>query len=58
MPCARPAGVWRAHLISRAAETQRFVLAATRDGYLSQQRTDLISVSYHAAGTQPADRSG
>ena len=25
---AEPAGVWRAHLISRAAETQRFVLAA------------------------------
>jgi predicted amidohydrolase len=95
---AEPPGVWRAHLISRAAETQRFVLAAnvagqaqhcpsmivsprgqvlaeardgapamlrhtidlaaTRDGYLSQQRTDLISVSYHTAGTQPAERSG
>jgi omega-amidase len=25
---AEPPGVWRAHLISRAAETQRFVLAA------------------------------
>ena len=25
---AQPAGVWRAHLISRAAETQRFLLAA------------------------------
>jgi predicted amidohydrolase len=83
---AEPPGVWRAHLISRAAETQRFVLAAnvagqhqhcptmivsprgqvlaeaatgqteivrhiidlaaTRDGYLSQQRGDLIAVSY------------
>jgi omega-amidase len=25
---AQPAGVWRAHLVSRAAETQRFVVAA------------------------------
>jgi predicted amidohydrolase len=83
---AEPPGVWRAHLISRAAETQRFVLAAnvagldqhcptmivsprgqvlaeaatgqaeivrhtidlaaTQDGYLSQQRGDLITVTY------------
>lgn len=83
---AEPPGVWRAHLISRAAETQRFVLAAnvagenqhcpsmivsprgqvlaeaatggnqllrqtidladTRDGYLSQQRADLLTVTY------------
>ena len=86
---AEPAGVWRAHLISRAAETQRFVLAAnvagenqhcpsmivsprgqvlaeaatgaagilrhtidlaeTRDSYLSQQRADLISVTYQGS---------
>lgn len=85
---AEPPGVWRAHLISRAAETQRFVLAANvagenqhcpsmivsprgqvlaeaatggteilrhtidlagiRDSYLSQQRSDLVSVSYPA----------
>src|SRR5216683_282738 len=29
---AEPPGVWRAHLISRAAETQRFVLAANVAG--------------------------
>lgn len=80
------AGVWRAHLISRAAETQRFVLAANvadpdqhcpsmiisprgevlaeaavgeraalrlelhldevADRYLSQQRSDVVSVRY------------
>lgn len=50
-------------LISRAAETQRFVLAeattggsqvlrhtidlaASRDGYLSQRRADLVTVTY------------
>jgi predicted amidohydrolase len=84
---AEPPGVWRAHLISRAAETQRFVLAANvadgrqhcptmvvsprgqvlaeapvgaaatleltidladiRDGYLSQQRDDVVSVTWH-----------
>ena len=83
---AEPPGVWRAHLISRAAETQRFVLAANvadgrqhcptmvvsprgqvlaeapageaatleltidladiRDGYLSQQRDDVVSVTW------------
>jgi predicted amidohydrolase len=83
---AEPPGVWRAHLISRAAETERFVLAAnvagesqhcpsmivsprgqvlaeaapgqagivrhtidlagTRNGYLSQQRADLVTVTY------------
>jgi predicted amidohydrolase len=83
---AEPPGVWRAHLISRAAETQRFVLAAnvagpgqhcptmivsprgevvaeaapgttatlramldlgrTRDAYLSQQRGDVVNISY------------
>jgi len=81
-----PAGVWRAHLVSRAAETQRFVLAAnvaspdqhcpsmvisptgevlaetatsepaalhadidltqTSGWLLSQQRTDVVAVSY------------
>jgi predicted amidohydrolase len=81
-----PSGVWRAHLISRAAETQRFVLAANvaggnqhcpsmivsprgevlseapadtpailrhridladiRDSYLSQQRGDVVRMSY------------
>jgi predicted amidohydrolase len=81
-----PSGVWRAHLISRAAETQRFVLAAnvadgnqhcpsmivsprgevlaeapagvpavlreqidladTRGSYLSQQRGDVVGLSY------------
>jgi omega-amidase len=81
-----PAGVWRSHLISRAAETQRFVLAAnvaspdqhcpsmviaptgdvlaetattgpgalhadidlaqTSDWLLSQQRADVVAVSY------------
>lgn len=86
---AEPPGVWRAHLISRAAETQRFVLAAnvagqhqhcptmivsprgqvlaeaatcgteilrhtidlaaTQDGYLSQQRADLVTVTYRGA---------
>jgi predicted amidohydrolase len=85
---AEPPGVWRAHLISRAAETQRFVLATnvagpgqhcptmivsprgevvaeaapgatatlratldldrTRDAYLSQQRGDVVSISYPA----------
>ncbi len=80
-----PPGVWRAHLISRAAETQRFVLAAnvadqaqhcptmivsprgevlaeappgasatlratldlasTRDAYLTQQRSDVVSIT-------------
>jgi predicted amidohydrolase len=84
---AEPPGVWRAHLISRAAETQRFVLAANvadgrqhcptmvvsprgqvlaeapygaaatleltidladiRDGYLSQQRDDVVSLTWH-----------
>ena len=84
---AEPPGVWRAHLISRAAETQRFVLAANvadgrqhcptmvvsprgqvlaeapagaaatleltidladiRDGYLSQQRDDVVAVTWH-----------
>jgi predicted amidohydrolase len=84
---AEPPGVWRAHLISRAAETQRFVLAANvadgrqhcptivvsprgqvlaeapageaatleltidladiRDGYLSQQRGDVVAVTWH-----------
>jgi len=83
---AEPPGVWRAHLISRAAETQRFVLAANvadgrqhcptmvvsprgqvlaeapagaaatleltidladiRDGYLSQQRGDVVSITW------------
>jgi predicted amidohydrolase len=83
---AEPPGVWRAHLISRAAETQKFVLAANvagpgqhcptmivsprgeivaeaapgaaailratldlgraRDAYLSQQRGDVVSISY------------
>ena len=86
-----PSGVWRAHLISRAAETQRFVLAAnvagsnqhcpsmivsprgevlteapagapamlrcridladTRDSYLSQQRGDVVSMSYRPAAS-------
>jgi predicted amidohydrolase len=81
-----PAGVWRSHLISRAAETQRFVLAAnvaspdqhcpsmviaptgevlaetatsgpaalhaevdvtqTSDWLLSQQRADVVAISY------------
>lgn len=83
---AEPAGVWRAHLISRAAETQRYVvdanvadpsqhcptmivsprgevleeanpdatlirhridLTAVRDGYLKQQRHDVVSMEYH-----------
>jgi predicted amidohydrolase len=83
---AEPPGVWRAHLISRTAETRRSVLAAnvadgrqhcptmvvsprgqvlaeapaggaatleltidladTRDGYLSQQRDDVVSVTW------------
>ena len=83
---AEPPGVWRAHLISRAAETQRFVLAANvaddgqhcptmvvsprgqvlaeapagtpatlrltidlddiRDGYLRQQRGDVVSITW------------
>lgn len=87
-PAEQP-GVWRAHLISRAAETQRFVLAANvassgqhcptmivsprgevvaeaepgtaatlratldlgriRNGYLSQQRDDVVSISYPPA---------
>lgn len=82
---AEPADVWRAHLISRAAETQRFVVAANaadpqqhcpsiiisprgevlceaplgprtmlrhsldlaivRDGYISQQREDVVSIT-------------
>ncbi len=89
---AEPPGVWRAHLISRAAETQRFVLAAnvagenqhcpsmiisprgqvlaeaatggpeilrhtidlaeTRNGYLSQQRADLVTVTYRGPACQ------
>ena len=84
-----PSGVWRAHLISRAAETQRFVLVANvagdhphcpsmivsprgevrteasagapailrsridladiRDNYLSQQRGDVVRMSYQPA---------
>ncbi len=99
---AEPPGVWRAHLISRAAETQRFVLAAnvadsnqhcpamivsprgqvlaeappgatatlqttidltgTRNAYLSQQREDIVSITYHeqADGQLPdtVSRSG
>ena len=83
-------GVWRSHLISRAAETQRFVLAANvaspdqhcpsmvisprgevlaettttgpqalhaeldldevSDWVLSQQRGDVVAISYHASG--------
>jgi predicted amidohydrolase len=86
---AQPPGVWRAHLISRAAETQRFVLAANvageqqhcptmiisprgevlaeapdgepvvlrtvidlaeiSDGYLRQQRDDVVRLTYRAS---------
>ena len=40
---AQTAGVWRAHLISRAAETQRFVLAANVAGYRQHCPTMIIS---------------
>jgi predicted amidohydrolase len=86
---SEPPGVWRSHLVSRAAETQRFVLAANvagdnqrcpsmivsprgeviaeaptgapaimrrlidladiRDSYLSQQRGDVVGMSYRPA---------
>jgi predicted amidohydrolase len=85
-----PPGVWRSHLVSRAAETQRFVLAANvarpaqhcpsmvisprgevlaesasalpqalraeldldevSDWVLSQQRSDVVGISYQGAG--------
>lgn len=87
---AEPSGVWRAHLISRAAETQRYVIAANvadkdqhcpsmivsprgevlaeapagvsitlrqrvdlseiRDDYLTQQRGDVVSMTYQPGG--------
>jgi predicted amidohydrolase len=87
-------GVWRAHLVSRAAETQRFVLAANvahpdqhcpsviisprgevlaeaaigepaalrlelnldevADRYLSQQRSDVVSIRYLGSGRASA----
>lgn len=85
-----PAGVWRSHLVSRAAETQRFVVAANvaspdqhcpsmvisprgevlaetttagpqalhadldleeaSDWIISQQRNDVVGISYHGSG--------
>jgi predicted amidohydrolase len=40
---AQPPGVWRAHLVSRAAETQRFVLAANVAGDQQHCPTMIIS---------------
>ena len=40
---AEPPGVWRAHLISRAAETQRFVLAANVAATSSHCPTMIVS---------------
>jgi len=40
---AEPPGVWRAHLISRAAETQRFVLAANVAGQGQHCPTMIVS---------------
>jgi predicted amidohydrolase len=40
---AEPPGVWRAHLISRAAETQRFVLAANVAGQGQHCPTVIVS---------------
>jgi predicted amidohydrolase len=40
---AEPPGVWRAHLISRAAETQRFVLAANVAGQSQHCPTMIVS---------------
>jgi predicted amidohydrolase len=52
-----PAGVWRSHLISRAAETQRFVLAANvahRDQHCpSLAVTPRGEIVAEAAGTAP-----
>jgi predicted amidohydrolase len=54
---AQPPGVWRAHLISRAAETQRFVLAANVAGQPQHCPTMIISprgeVLAEAPGGEP-----
>jgi predicted amidohydrolase len=54
---AQPPGVWRAHLISRAAETQRFVLAANVAGEPQHCPTMIISprgeVLAEAPGGEP-----
>jgi omega-amidase len=55
---AQPPGVWRAHLISRAAETQRFVLAANVAGEHQHCPTMIVSpqgeVLAEAPGGEPA----
>jgi predicted amidohydrolase len=51
---AEPPGVWRAHLISRAAETQRFVLAANVAHGSQHCPTMIVSPRGHVLAAAPA----
>ena len=51
---AEPPGVWRAHLISRAAETQRFVLAANVAHGTQHCPTMIVSPRGQVLGEAPA----
>ena len=51
---AEPPGVWRAHLVSRAAETQRYVLAANVAGRDQHCPTMIVSPRGQVLAEAPA----